>query len=58
MAVKRINPGQKITEVKLERAKRLRREMTQAEAVLWNELRAHKFGPHIRRQQIVAGWLR
>jgi very-short-patch-repair endonuclease len=46
-----------VTEEKLIRAKQLRREMTQAEALLWHELRANKLGVHFRRQQIIAGYI-
>jgi very-short-patch-repair endonuclease len=34
-----IIPGQKVTKEKLERAKELRREMTPAEKLLWQEVR-------------------
>ena len=40
-----------------ERAKKLRREMTPAEKILWKEVRANKLnGLHFRRQQIVHGY--
>jgi len=40
-----------------ERAKKLRREMTPAEKILWRELRTNKLnGLHFRRQQIVFGY--
>ncbi len=55
MPIKNIIPGQQVTKEKLHRAKELRREMTPAEMVLWNELRANKLGIHFRRQQIIAG---
>ncbi|GAB1469321.1 hypothetical protein MASR2M66_01970 [Chloroflexota bacterium] len=51
MPVKNIIPGQKVTKEKLQRAKELRREMTPAEKILWQELRANKLGVHFRRQQ-------
>ena len=57
MPVKNINPGQKVTKEKLQRAKELRREMTPAEKILWNELRANKLGVHFRRQQVIAGFI-
>jgi very-short-patch-repair endonuclease len=38
MPVKNIIPGQKVTKEKLERAKELRREMTPAEKLLWQEV--------------------
>lgn len=57
MPVQRIYPGQKVTGEKLERAKRMRREMTRAEKLLWTELHANKQGVHFRRQQIIAGFI-
>jgi very-short-patch-repair endonuclease len=35
----------------------LRREMTPAEKILWEELRANKLGVHFRRQQVVQGFI-
>ncbi|HSL28971.1 MAG TPA: DUF559 domain-containing protein [Anaerolineales bacterium] len=55
MPVKNIIPGQRVTKEKLQRARELRREMTPAEKVLWQELRANKLGVHFRRQQLIAG---
>ena len=57
MPVNNINPGQKVTKEKQERAKELRRNMTPAEKILWHELRANKLGVHFRRQQIIAGFI-
>jgi very-short-patch-repair endonuclease len=57
MPVKNIIPGQSVTKEKLQRAKELRRDMTPAEKVLWEELRANKLGVHFRRQQIIAGFI-
>jgi very-short-patch-repair endonuclease len=57
MPVKNIIPGQSVTKEKLQRAKELRREMTPAEKILWEELRANKLGVHFRRQQIIAGFI-
>lgn len=57
MPVKNIIPGQKITKEKLQRARELRHDMTPAETVLWQELRANKLGVHFRRQQIIAGFI-
>ncbi len=57
MPVKNIIPGQKITKEKLQRARELRNDMTPAETVLWQELRANKLGVHFRRQQIIAGFI-
>jgi very-short-patch-repair endonuclease len=57
MPSKNIIPGQKITKEKLHRARQLRHDMTPAERVLWQELRANKLGVHFRRQQIMAGFI-
>jgi very-short-patch-repair endonuclease len=57
MPVKNIIPGQRITKEKLHRAKELRHEMTPAEKILWNELRANKLGVHFRRQQVIHGFI-
>ena len=48
MPVQNIIPGQSVTKEKLERAKELRRNMTPAEKILWEELRANKLGVHFR----------
>ncbi len=53
MPVKNIIPGQRVTKEKQERA----REMTPAEKIHWQELRANKLGVHFRRQQVVAGFI-
>ena len=57
MPVKNIIPGQTVTKEKLQRAKELRRDMTPAEKILWQELRGNKLGVHFRRQQIIAGFI-
>ena len=57
MPVKNIIPGQRVTEEKLERAKELRREMTPAEKLLWQQVRARKLGVRFRRQQVIAGFI-
>jgi very-short-patch-repair endonuclease len=57
MPVKNIIPGQKVTKEKLERAKELRREMTPAEKLLWQEVRAKKLGVRFRRQQVIQGFI-
>ena len=57
MPVKNIIPGQKVTKEKLQSAKELRRHMTPAEKILWEELRANKLGVHFRRQQVIAGFI-
>ena len=57
MPIKNIIPGQKVARDKLQRARELRREMTPAEKILWNELRGNKLGVHFRRQQVIAGFI-
>ena len=57
MPVKNIIPGQIVTKEKLQRARELRRDMTPAEKILWQELRANKLGVHFRRQQVIAGFI-
>lgn len=57
MPVKNIIPGQKVTKEKQQRARELRREMTPAEKVLWEQIRANKLGVHFRRQQVIAGFI-
>jgi very-short-patch-repair endonuclease len=57
MPVKNIIPGQQVTKEKLERSRELRREMTPAEKLLWQEVRAKKLGVRFRRQQVIAGFI-
>ena len=57
MPIKNIVTNQKVTKEKLQRAKELRREMTPAERILWEELRANKLGVHFRRQQVLHGFI-
>jgi very-short-patch-repair endonuclease len=57
MPIKNIVTNQKVTKEKLQRAKELRREMTPAEKILWEELRANRLGVHIRRQQVIQGFI-
>ena len=57
MPVKNIVRGQKVSFEMHERAKKLRREMTPAEKILWKEVRANRLsGLHFRRQQIIHGY--
>ena len=57
MPVKNIVIGQRVSSEKRDFAKKLRREMTPAEKILWQELRTNKLnGLHFRRQQIVFGY--
>lgn len=57
MPLKNIVTEQRVTKEKLQRAKELRREMTPAEKILWQELRANKLGVHFRRLQVIAGFI-
>ncbi|MBI5823743.1 MAG: DUF559 domain-containing protein [Chloroflexi bacterium] len=57
MPIKNIVHGQTVTKEKLQRAKELRRDMTPAEKILWQELRGNKLGVHFRRQQVIAGFI-
>ena len=57
MPIKNIVMNQKVTKEKLERAKELRREMTPAEKLLWQEVRANKLGVRFRRQQVIQGFI-
>ena len=57
MPVKNIVRGQSVSYEVHERAKKLRREMTPAEKILWKELRTNKLNSlHFRRQQIIHGY--
>lgn len=57
MPIKNIVRGQRVSTEMLENAKRLRREMTPAEKVLWKHLKANRLnGLHFRRQQIIHGY--
>ena len=49
--------GQRVQEVKVVLSRRMRREMTGAEAVLWNHLRRDSLGVSFRRQQIIDGFI-
>ena len=57
MPIKNVVTEQRVTKEKLQRARELRRDMTPAEKLLWQELRANKLGVHFRRQQIIAGFI-
>jgi very-short-patch-repair endonuclease len=57
MPVKNTVRGQSVSYEMHERARKLRREMTPAEKILWKELRTNKSnGLHFRRQQIIHGY--
>jgi very-short-patch-repair endonuclease len=50
--------GQWINSNKLERAKEFRRDMTETEKILWDNLRSNKLnGLHFRRQQVISGYI-
>lgn len=58
MSSRYIVSGQGIDPQKQELAKRLRREMTHAEKILWSHIRGHRLGDlHFRRQQIIDGFI-
>lgn len=57
MPIKNIVTEQPVTKAKLERAKELRREMTPAEKLLWQQIRANKLGIRFRRQQVIQGFI-
>ena len=57
MPLKNIVTEQPVSKEKLERAKELRREMTPAEKLLWQEIRANKLGVRFRRQQVIQGFI-
>lgn len=50
--------GQRVTNEKIACAKALRRNMTDAERLLWQHLRTNRLsGLHFRRQQIIRGFV-
>ena len=57
MPLKNIVTEQPVSKEKLERAKELRREMTPAEKLLWQEVRANQLGVRFRRQQVIQGFI-
>ncbi|CAG1013398.1 hypothetical protein ANRL4_04923 [Anaerolineae bacterium] len=58
MPVKNIVIGQGVSNDMYLRAKELRRQMTPAEKVLWEKLRANRLsGLHFRRQQVIDRFL-
>ena len=58
MGVDGVVTGQRVREVKLLRARELRREMTPEEQELWRCLRRSQFaGFHFRRQQVIDGFI-
>ena len=58
MSPKNIVIGQYVSEEKKEVARYLREHMTEAETILWQNLRANRLsGYHFRRQQIICGFI-
>ena len=58
MGYRDIITGQKIAKVKLHCAQTLRRQMTEEEEILWQQIRASRLhGIHFRRQQIIDGFI-
>ena len=56
--VRNIVIGQTVAPEKVELAKRLRREMTPAERLLWERVRANRLaGLRFRRQQVIDGFV-
>ncbi len=57
MPKRNIVRGQSVSAEKVAKAKELRRNMTSAEKILWQQVRASKLGWHFRRQQIIHGFI-
>ena len=58
MTARQITAGQLIGRPYCQRARKLRREMTPAERLLWGALRNHRLaGLHFRRQQIIGCYI-
>jgi very-short-patch-repair endonuclease len=58
MGAKNIIVGQKVDDVKVQRAKELRQELTEEEKLLWQYLRKNRLGGfHFRRQQVIQGFI-
>ncbi|MHB9025585.1 MAG: endonuclease domain-containing protein [Armatimonadota bacterium] len=58
MSARCIVRGQKVSEVNIARAKRMRRCLTREERMLWERLRNNQLaGFHFRRQQIICGYI-
>ncbi len=49
--------GQQVQEAKVVLARKMRREMTTAEAILWTRLQRSGMGVNFRRQQIIDGFI-
>ena len=58
MSAKNIVIGQKVERTKVQRSKELRRQMTEEESILWDQLRANRLGDfHFRRQHVIDGFI-
>jgi very-short-patch-repair endonuclease len=58
MPIKNLVTGQKISQTMYETARRLRREMTEEELILWQHLHSNRLeGFHFRRQQIIGKYI-
>lgn len=58
MPARNIVIGQNVSSAKVQRAKELRQDMTEAEKMLWQAVRANRLnGWHFRRQQIIGGFI-
>ncbi|MBT3313128.1 MAG: endonuclease domain-containing protein [Anaerolineae bacterium] len=57
MTQKNIVRGQSVSAEKVAKAKELRKNITNAEKILWQQLRGNKLGWHFRRQQIIHGFI-
>ena len=58
MSASKIITNQKVKREKVQRARDLRHEMTEAERILWEYLRTHRLdGLHFRRQQLIDGFI-
>jgi very-short-patch-repair endonuclease len=58
MPTKNIVIGQNVDASKVQRAKELRHEMTPAERLVWQRVRANRLnGFHFRRQQVIDGFI-
>ena len=58
MSARNVVIGQKVYPAKVQRAKELRRQMTEEERMLWQRLRGNRLhGLHFRRQQIIDGFI-
>jgi very-short-patch-repair endonuclease len=56
--IKNIIVGQSVSSDKVARSRELRRDMTPAERLMWERLRAHRLhGLRFRRQQIIDGYI-